>query len=128
MTAPSRHAPCASLPVGRGLILATSSISFFAATDAIIPQARGRSSGYIETERSATRFAHRCRPCARATKTGAANMFGRSRFQARNRSLALAGLAATLSVAVVHPARSQQAIEDFYRGRQLEMIIGYSPG
>jgi len=48
------------------------------------------------------------------------------------RRLALAGLAATLaaplSVAIVHPARSQQAVEDFYRGKQLEMVIGYSPG
>lgn len=28
----------------------------------------------------------------------------------------------------VPPARSQQSVEGFYRGRQMEMIIGYSPG
>jgi tripartite-type tricarboxylate transporter receptor subunit TctC len=28
----------------------------------------------------------------------------------------------------VQPARSQQSVESFYRGRQMEMIIGYSPG
>jgi tripartite-type tricarboxylate transporter receptor subunit TctC len=37
-------------------------------------------------------------------------------------------LAAPLCVAGIHPARSQQAVEDFYRGKQLEMVIGYSPG
>jgi tripartite-type tricarboxylate transporter receptor subunit TctC len=44
------------------------------------------------------------------------------------RSFAAVGIAAVLSVAVSHSARSQQAIEDFYRGKQLEMVIGYSPG
>jgi tripartite-type tricarboxylate transporter receptor subunit TctC len=36
--------------------------------------------------------------------------------------------AAPLWGAGIHPARSQQAVEDFYRGKQLEMVIGYSPG
>jgi len=44
------------------------------------------------------------------------------------RRLALMSLVATLTVAVIQPARSQQAVEDFYRGKQLDMVIGYSPG
>jgi tripartite-type tricarboxylate transporter receptor subunit TctC len=48
------------------------------------------------------------------------------------RRLVMAGLAALLaaplSAAFIDPARSQQGVEDFYRGRQLEMVIGYSPG
>jgi tripartite-type tricarboxylate transporter receptor subunit TctC len=48
------------------------------------------------------------------------------------RRLVLGGLVTTLAVlfsgAVIHPARSQQAVEDFYRGKQLDMVIGYSPG
>ena len=48
------------------------------------------------------------------------------------RRVALGGLATTLAVllsaADIHPARSQQAVEDFYRGKQLDMVIGYSPG
>src|SRR5436305_15347968 len=63
---------------------------------------------------------------------GAANMFGHAHSQVRIRSLALASLAAALAlplcVAAAGPAHSQQAIEDFYRGKQLEMVIGYSPG
>jgi tripartite-type tricarboxylate transporter receptor subunit TctC len=39
-----------------------------------------------------------------------------------------AALAAPISVAVIDPARSQQAVDDFYRGKQLDMVIGYSPG
>ena len=31
-------------------------------------------------------------------------------------------------VAVLGPERSQQSVEDFYRGKQLDMVIGYSPG
>ena len=50
----------------------------------------------------------------------------RSRFGTRG--LALAGLAALLSLAALQPAYSQQAVEDFYRGKQLDMVIGYSPG
>jgi tripartite-type tricarboxylate transporter receptor subunit TctC len=47
--------------------------------------------------------------------------------------LALGGGLATisamlLSLADVQPARSQQAVEDFYRGKQLDMVIGYSAG
>src|SRR5258708_12650728 len=61
-------------------------------------------------------------------RAGAVNMFGRAHSRVWTTKLALAGVAASLSVAVVHPARSQQPVEDFYRGRQLEMIIGYSPG
>jgi tripartite-type tricarboxylate transporter receptor subunit TctC len=41
-------------------------------------------------------------------------------------SLALVSAVACLGLAP--PAQSQQAAEDFYRGRQMEMIIGYSPG
>ena len=37
-------------------------------------------------------------------------------------------LAAPLSAALIDPARSQQAVEEFYRGKQLDMVIGYSPG
>jgi tripartite-type tricarboxylate transporter receptor subunit TctC len=52
--------------------------------------------------------------------------------EVRSRRLATAALAAMLAaplcVAGTHPARSQQAVEDFYRGKQLEMVIGYSPG
>src|ERR1700688_2122780 len=48
------------------------------------------------------------------------------------RWLALVGLAAALaaplSVAAIGPARSQQTVEEFYRGKQLDMVIGYSPG
>ena len=44
------------------------------------------------------------------------------------RGLALASLAALLSLALIPRAHSQQAIEDFYRGKQLDMVIGYSPG
>src|SRR6202051_1490783 len=48
------------------------------------------------------------------------------------RPVALGGLATTLAVllsgAAIHPARSQQAVEEFYRGKQLDMVIGYSPG
>jgi tripartite-type tricarboxylate transporter receptor subunit TctC len=48
------------------------------------------------------------------------------------RRVALGGLATIqailLSAAAIHPARSQQAVEDFYRGKQLDMVIGYSPG
>jgi tripartite-type tricarboxylate transporter receptor subunit TctC len=39
-----------------------------------------------------------------------------------------AALAVPLCVAVIGPARSQQSVEDFYRGKQLDMVIGYSPG
>jgi tripartite-type tricarboxylate transporter receptor subunit TctC len=39
-----------------------------------------------------------------------------------------AALAAPLAAAVIDPARSQQTVEEFYRGKQLEMVIGYSPG
>src|SRR5580704_5326006 len=39
-----------------------------------------------------------------------------------------AALAVPLCVAVIDPACSQQAVEDFYRGKQLDMVIGYSPG
>jgi tripartite-type tricarboxylate transporter receptor subunit TctC len=39
-----------------------------------------------------------------------------------------AALAAPLAAAVSDPARSQQTVEEFYRGKQLEMVIGYSPG
>jgi tripartite-type tricarboxylate transporter receptor subunit TctC len=59
-------------------------------------------------------------------------MFGHAHTQVRTRSLAFASLAAALALpfglAAIGPARSQQAIEDFYRGKQLEMVIGYSPG
>ena len=59
-------------------------------------------------------------------------MFDVAHSRPSTRRLALGGLAATLAVllcvAMIDPARSQQAIEDFYRGKQLEMIIGYSPG
>src|SRR5258708_34348115 len=61
-------------------------------------------------------------------RAGAVNMFGRAHSRVWTTKLALAGVAASLSVAVVHPARSQQAVADFYRGKQLEMVIGYSPG
>jgi tripartite-type tricarboxylate transporter receptor subunit TctC len=71
-------------------------------------------------------------------------MFGHAHPQVWTRRLALVGLTATfavpLGVADIHPAhsqpaangqqvaRGQQAVEDFYRGKQLEMVIGYSPG
>ena len=59
-------------------------------------------------------------------------MFGRAHSRVWTAKLALVGIAAALaapfSMAVVHPARGQQAVEDFYRGKQLEMVIGYSPG
>jgi tripartite-type tricarboxylate transporter receptor subunit TctC len=59
-------------------------------------------------------------------------MFELAHAQAATRrfaSLALAAaLAGPLALAGVQAARSQQAIEDFYRGKQLEMVIGYSPG
>jgi tripartite-type tricarboxylate transporter receptor subunit TctC len=42
--------------------------------------------------------------------------------------LALFWVAAGLFLCLVEPAQSQQAVADFYRGKQLEMIIGYSPG
>jgi tripartite-type tricarboxylate transporter receptor subunit TctC len=49
-----------------------------------------------------------------------------------SRTLARSGLAGLLAaplwLAAMHPAASQQAIEDFYRGKQMEMVIGYSPG
>jgi tripartite-type tricarboxylate transporter receptor subunit TctC len=50
--------------------------------------------------------------------------------RSRNRapSLALIGLATLISAVTVEPARSQQSVEDFYRGKQLDMVIGYSPG
>jgi tripartite-type tricarboxylate transporter receptor subunit TctC len=41
------------------------------------------------------------------------------------RLVLIAGFACT---GLASPAASQQAVEDFYRGRQIEMIIGYSPG
>jgi tripartite-type tricarboxylate transporter receptor subunit TctC len=59
-------------------------------------------------------------------------MFAHAHPEARGRRLVTAALtamlAAPLCVAGMHPARSQQAVEDFYRGKQLEMVIGYSPG
>ena len=38
------------------------------------------------------------------------------------------GLVLVVAGTPVQPARSQQSVESFYRGRQMEMIIGYSPG
>jgi tripartite-type tricarboxylate transporter receptor subunit TctC len=38
------------------------------------------------------------------------------------------GLLVVLVAGALQPARSQQSVESFYRGRQMEMIIGYSPG
>jgi tripartite-type tricarboxylate transporter receptor subunit TctC len=59
-------------------------------------------------------------------------MFAQAHPKVRSRRLVTAALtavlAAPLCVAGMHPARSQQAVEDFYRGKQLEMVIGYSPG
>jgi tripartite-type tricarboxylate transporter receptor subunit TctC len=37
-------------------------------------------------------------------------------------------LVLVVASARVQPAWSQQSVESFYRGRQMEMIIGYSPG
>jgi tripartite-type tricarboxylate transporter receptor subunit TctC len=77
--------------------------------------------------------ARRALPLPRASpQAGAETMFDLTHPWPGGRRLMLAGLAATLAVvlsaALIHSARSQQAVEDFYRGRQLEMIIGYSPG
>src|SRR5258708_27689022 len=62
---------------------------------------------------------------------GAVNMFGHARSWPGTRWPAPGGIATTLavllSVVVVHPPRSQQAVADFYPGQQLEMGIGYSP-
>ena len=59
-------------------------------------------------------------------------MSGHAHPPIKTRRLALAALAAALAaplaVAVIDPARSQQSAEEFYRGRQLDMVIGYSPG
>jgi tripartite-type tricarboxylate transporter receptor subunit TctC len=44
------------------------------------------------------------------------------------RKLAPLVVAAAVSAALAGPARSQQSVEGFYRGKQMEMIIGYSPG
>src|SRR4030088_2438196 len=65
-------------------------------------------------------------------QAGAETMFDLAHSRPDTRRLALVGLAAVLAaplcVAVIGPARSQQAVEEFYRGKQLEMVIGYSPG
>jgi tripartite-type tricarboxylate transporter receptor subunit TctC len=42
--------------------------------------------------------------------------------------LARLGLAASLLAGLTGAARAQQSVEDFYRGKQLDMVIGYSPG
>jgi tripartite-type tricarboxylate transporter receptor subunit TctC len=59
-------------------------------------------------------------------------MFAHADSKVRSRCLAVAAftamLAAPLCVAGIHPAHSQTAVEDFYRGKQIEMVIGYSPG
>ncbi len=52
----------------------------------------------------------------------------RSAFVRLAAALAAAALAMPLCVAMTAPARSQQSVEDFYRGKQLDMVIGYSPG
>ena len=44
------------------------------------------------------------------------------------RSVAIGSAAMLLSLAAGGPALSQQKVEDFYRGKQIEMVIGYSPG
>src|SRR5579871_4193277 len=36
--------------------------------------------------------------------------------------------AALLWLGAAAPALAQQSVEDFYRGKQMEMVIGYSPG
>src|SRR5579863_2228590 len=68
----------------------------------------------------------------KSARAGAANMSGHAHPPIKTRRLALAALAAALAaplaVAVIDPARSQQSVEEFYRGRQLDMVIGYSPG
>jgi tripartite-type tricarboxylate transporter receptor subunit TctC len=42
--------------------------------------------------------------------------------------LARLGLAAGLLAGLILPAHAQQTAEDFYRGKQIDMVIGYSPG
>ena len=50
-----------------------------------------------------------------------------SRLSVRSAKLARLGLAASLFAGLTVPAHAQQA-EDFYRGKQIDMVIGYSPG
>ena len=42
--------------------------------------------------------------------------------------IALGALAFLLAGTALQPAWSQQSVENFYRGKQMEMVIGYSPG
>ena len=51
-----------------------------------------------------------------------------SRLSVRSAKLARLGLAASLFAGLTITARAQQSVEDFYRGKQLDMVIGYSPG
>src|SRR5450432_849988 len=51
-----------------------------------------------------------------------------SRPRTRRRTVAAFAAALALPFCMAAPVHSQQAIEDFYRGKQLEMVIGYSPG
>ena len=44
------------------------------------------------------------------------------------KSAAAAALVAMLAGASTGPAWSQQSVEDFYRGKNIDMVIGYSPG
>jgi tripartite-type tricarboxylate transporter receptor subunit TctC len=68
----------------------------------------------------------------KSAQAGAAIMSGHAHPPIETRRRALVGLAAALAVplavAVIDPARSQQSVEEFYRGKQLDMVIGYSPG
>src|SRR5580698_6173902 len=51
-----------------------------------------------------------------------------SSLSVRSGKLARLGLAASLLAGLTGAARAQQSVEDFYRGKQLDMVIGYSPG
>ena len=51
-----------------------------------------------------------------------------SRWEVRAIGGAILASVLSASLLVIQPARSQQAIEDFYHGKQLDMVIGYSPG
>jgi tripartite-type tricarboxylate transporter receptor subunit TctC len=54
-------------------------------------------------------------------------MFTRSSAAVRARSVVLAGTVVATALAAGRPAGAQ-SVEDFYRGKQLDLIIGYSPG
>jgi tripartite-type tricarboxylate transporter receptor subunit TctC len=54
-------------------------------------------------------------------------MFEKS-FLPRARWAVFALAAAAVTGALTQPAASQQSVEDFYKGKQIDMIIGYSPG